>query len=77
MSDKPARKLKATVQIDAELHGLLKVLKPLLGKDINEMLEPGGWQIVRENRDQLERALGREIAIPDPQQLELSEIAAR
>lgn len=68
MSAKP-RKTKSTVQIDERLVEFLRVLKPLLTKDINEMLEPGGWAVVRKHRETLERALGREIEIPEPEQL--------
>jgi len=64
------RTKKGTVQIDGKLLGYLRLLKALPGveKDINEMLEPGGWDFVRQHREQLERALGEAIEIPEPAQ---------
>lgn len=64
------RTKKGTVQIDAKLLGFLRLLKALPGveKDICEMLEPGGWDFVRQHREALERALGHEVEIPEPAQ---------
>lgn len=62
---------KSTVQIDARLVEFLRVLKPLVKKDMNQMLEPGGWDFVREHREMLEGALQRSIEIPEPSQEEM------
>lgn len=56
-----------SVTINPNLHRYLKVLGAITDRQINEILEPGGWAEVRQNRERLELALGAPLELPAEQ----------
>lgn len=63
-----------TIAIDSSLHGFLNLIRsrnPESVKQLKELIEPALWNIVRENREWLEKMTGRTVTLPSSEQTEL------